>query len=605
MCAFYIEAECMMQQAISPLRNDRGSDCPTAGTVASGACAACRPSPGFIHLPHVPLLSVIALILLFAMHGIASAEGQDTASGSCKPGYGSNNPSSIIGSTHPIFRGNGVILGWALDPGDPSRAITIKFYAGAEQAKGGELMGEVETSFIDWGANWKNGVQGDHGFMFRIPDRWRDGAQRTLYAQPVTCDGHIAPPLTIAEGNSFSLPASSKPHQEPLIDTHCLDPSTRCSSIGDDYSAPNFPVPNGWSDGVNYFRSWGCKSSTKIDTIERLNILPLGTFGPHFQKDSLYVNWVDLYDDGMPIVYFTSVSKDHAPRWSLKKAIFDKTEQRWKIYSVLDSPESAGGLSSQDGHGRFVIMNDYSLPGWGPASPIPGSETKVPAVSDTSVSANRPIYPLIGKGPLGLTAMTTMLYPAQASGGVEGRTCIHMNPKLLDYDAQGVPHTIIANLWQNTPRGNACRLPPGAPIAQLPAPGNYLYRYASPELGWQLDLKAGLVSDTIHQSTNNQYELTFKLLAGTGHKLILGTYDGLVEMIDIGRPKSDNTQILLDCKSSGSHFAEATGREDAFFFLATRADIATERAQYHLAPDVFLTEIYYAYAKGAHANIAR
>jgi hypothetical protein len=551
----------------------------------------------FINL--LPLVSVIGLLLLLAMRSIAFAEERDIARENCKPRYGSDNPPSIIGYVRPISKGNGVLVGWALNQGDPSGAVTIKFYADAEEARGGTLMGEARTSFIDWSVNWKYGAQGNHGFAFRIPDRWRDGARRTLYAQPVTCDGTIAPPLTIAEGNSFSLPAASKPHQQSVMDTHCLDPSSRCPSLADDYLAPNFVVPDGWSDGVNYFRSWSCRSPTEINTIERLNIIPLGTSGPHFRKDSLYVNWVDLSNNGMPIVYFTAVGKDHFPKWSLKKAIFDSAVQRWQIYSVLDSPESEGGLSSQDGRGRYLVMNDYSLPGWGPSSPIPGSENKIPAVSNISGSANRPTYPLIGKGPLGLTAMTTMLYPAQTSGGVAGRTCIHMNPKLLDYDAQGVPHTLIANLWQNKSRGNACRLPPGAPIAQLPFPGNYLYRYAGQELGWQLDLSTGLVSDTLHPSAGNPYLLTPKLLAGTDHTLILATWDGLVEMINFSRSQSDNTQVLLDCKSSGVHFGEATGRKDAFLFLATPADIANERARYHLAGDVLPADIYYAYKKNA------
>jgi hypothetical protein len=499
----------------------------------------------------------------------------------------------LTGYMRKVFEGDGVAIGWALDRGDGARAVEVRFYIDGTAEDGGTLAGQTRATTIDRSINWKYHVEGDHGFAFRIPDRWRDGVRRRLFAQAVSCDGRLSPPFgVVGDDNAFTLSPASKTYTVPVTDTHCLAPQTRCPAVASNFLPPHFPAATGWSDGQNYFRKWGCRSEAGYNDIARLNIIPLGTFGPHFQKDSLDVDarFASPGRNGATL-YFTTAAKDQAPRWGLRKAIYSAAKDKWEIFSVLDNPDNAGGVSSWTGSGTDIIFNDYSLPGWGPASPLPGSQTKVPGVAEVSASPNRPVYPLVGSGPLGLSAMVDKLYPAETSAGVEGRTCVHMNPKLLDYDAQGVPHTLIANLWQKSPRGLACELP-GEGV-RLPAPGNYIYRYKGPGSGWQLDREAGLIADALHDDAHNQFMLTPKLFVGTAHTLVVATWDGLVETIDLGRPKSDATRPLLDCKASGAHFGEAAGGASGIYFLGAEADMSGAKRKYNLANDVFPSDIYY------------
>lgn len=503
----------------------------------------------------------------------------------------------LTGYRRRVFEGDGVAIGWALDRGEGARAVEVRFYVDAAAEDGGTLAGQTHASAIDRSINWKYNVEGDHGFAFRIPDRWRDGAKHRLFVQPVSCDGRLSPPLGVmGDDDGFTLSPATKTLNAPVTDAHCLAPQTRCPAVSPDFLAPRFPVATGWSDEQNYFRKWGCRSPAGYNDIARLNIIPLGTFGPHFQKDSLDVDALaePARRDGATL-YFTSAAKDEAPRWALRKAIYSAARDRWEIFSVLDNPDNAGGVSSWTGSGTNIIFNDYALPGWGPASPLPGSQTKVPGVAEVSASPSRPVYPLVGSGPLGLSAMVEKLYPAQTSANVEGRTCVHMNPKLLDYDAQGVPRTMIANLWQKAPRALACELPEEG--GRLPAPGNYLYRYKGSKLGWQLDRDAGLIADALHDDAHNQFMLTPKLWGGTAHTLVVATWDGLVETIELdrdpGRPRAEATKTLLDCKASGAHFGEAAGSASGVYFLGAEADLAGAKRKYDLGKDVFPSDIYY------------
>jgi hypothetical protein len=496
----------------------------------------------------------------------------------------------LTGYVRKVYEGDGVAIGWALDRGDSARSVEVKFYIDGAEDTGGLFAGKTLASTNEKSVNWKYGVGGDHGFAFRVPDAWRDGAQHRLYVQVVGCDGKLSSPLGPPGGVAFTLSPSTRPRETLVADTHCLDPQSRCPVASNEFLAPHFPQTRGWSDGTNYFSKWGCRSPTGYNNIARLNIIPLGTFGPHFQKDSLDVDAQPAAGQP-PTLYFTASVTNAAPRWGLRKAIYNAAKDKWEIFAVFDDPSNAGGVSSGAGSGKNIIFNDYSLPGWGPASPWPGSQTKVPGVANVSASPGRDVYPLIGAGPLGLTAMTNRVYPAVSSGGVEGRTCIHMNPKLLDYDKEGVAHTLIANLWQRSPRGDACQY--GDDGARLPAPGNYLYRYEGPKLGWQLDLKTGLVTDALHESAHNKFQLTPKLFGGTEHTLVVAAWDGIIETIDPGLSRSDNTQVLADCRMSHVHFGEAAGSAAGVYFLGGDLEIARDRLKYHLAEDVIPTDVYY------------
>ncbi len=486
-----------------------------------------------------------------------------------------------------LFPGDGVARGWAFDRSRSGQPVTVNFYIDAPAESGGVLAGDVKANLVDKSVNLTFKVDGDHDFAFRIPDRWRDGARHVLYAQALAPDGQVCRAAENARAGFALRPSAARAAQ--VIDGHCLDPQTRCK-----FTQPNSAAvaAAGWSDGRDYFDEFRCVSPVGYNAIARLNIMPLGSIGPHMQKDSLDYGGEH---DGAPIIYFSLEESDKSSNWSLKKAVFSAAEERWRIYSVLDNPGNSGGVSSESGMGRYVVMNDYSLPGWGPSSPIPGRENKIPAVADVSANPNLPSYPLTGAGPLGITAITNTIYPSTGGAGVARSTCIHMNPKLLDYDAAGAPHTLIANLWQNT-RSDACPLPPGAPAERLPHPGNYLYRYKGATQGWQLDLTRGLVTDSIHNETRNQFILTPKLLFGTNHTLIAASRDGMVYSFDPDRPNAD-AKVLADCRRGGVHFSEAAGTANGVFFLVVKEPIDAERRKYGLANDVYPADIYYLFKR--------
>jgi hypothetical protein len=509
----------------------------------------------------------------------------------------SKTNTTTIGYIRKVTPGDGVAQGWAFDKTAPASSTQVNFYLNNTASKGGILIGSVFTKTVDNQINWDYNISGDHGFTFSIPNNLRDGLSHKLFVQPVDAEGNVGKPINSANGISFKIGTNTLVGTTPVTDTSCLSPDSRCPSVGSDYLAPNYPSTSGWSDGQNYFSKWQCVSPSGFNYIARLNIIPLGTSGPTFQKDSLDTNWYYDQSNGNPILYFNTSDFSFNATWSIKKAIYDPAIGKWNIYSVFDNPTVRGGVSSPDGRAPYLVMNDYGQPGWGPISPVSGSQNKIPGVSDVSASQQIPSYPLIGSGPLGITAITHAVWPSTISGGPEGRTCIIMNPKLLDYDANGVPHTLIGNMWQNT-TSQACPLPLGAPIGRLPTAGNYLFRYQGPTLGWQLDLTIGKITDSLHSDPTNILKQTPKLMAGTAHTLVLGNWDGTIEMIDMDKPKTSDATMMLDCSASGIHFGEATGRLQGVLFQSVPADIVGGRTKYRLSTSVLPVDIYYAFTVG-------
>lgn len=502
---------------------------------------------------------------------------------------------ATIGYIIKVLNGNGVAQGWAFDRAASSTNIMVNFYLNNSAELGGTFIGSTKADTVNMGINWQYGIDGNHGFSFRIPDNLRDGQPHALFVQPVGVNGRLGSLIHATTGLPFTVAASSTVGTAPVIDASCLDDTSRCPSVGSDYLAPNYSAAKGWSDGKNYFKEWQCTSTVGINNIARLNILPLGTIGPNTQKDSTFTSWYsDQSKTGVPAIYFVVASADKAPVWSMKKAIYSSTEGKWNIYSVLDSPTNSGGLSSQVGRGKYFVMNDYALPGFGPSSPVPGSQNKIPGVSNVNANPYSLSYPLVGSGPLGITAITNAVWTSTTSGGPQGRTCVHMNPKLMDYDANGSPQTLLVNMWQNK-TDQACPLPAGAPIAKLPYPGAYLYRYKGATLGWQLDLDKGLITDSLYDDTINKQLRRGNLLAWTDHTIVEATWDGVVYTNDLGKPKGESTEVLLDCKASGMHFGEGSGRREALFFLGVKPDIAGERAKYGLSNSVLPGDIYFAF----------
>lgn len=251
-----------------------------------------------------------------------------------------------------------------------------------------------------------------------------------------------------------------------------------------------FGVYPGWAtDNNNYFSEWNCTSPSGIDTIRRLNIAPLGQHPKQINKDSIFINNVD-FAGGNPVLNFTIGDPKAKSVFVMAKAEFDGAN--WRASIVKTHLTNPGGVSSFDGTQSDYIMNEYFINGWGPTANKPGSKSKIPGVSEIS-SPNVESYPLVGTGPLGLTTIRDLVQGNPMNTNLD--SCIHMNPTLYDYDSQGVPRKMAADLWASV--DGKTRVPCKLPTGQvLPKPSFYIYHYEGPVLGWQLKPELGPLDPT-------------------------------------------------------------------------------------------------------------
>ena len=199
----------------------------------------------------------------------------------------------------------------------------------------------------------------------------------------------------------------------------------------------------------------------------------------------------DPWSSENPILYFTwgnHKPSSTQPVFTMAYAKFDGTN--WTVVNYLDDQLPNGGVSSHDGSLSDFVFNEYFTSGWGPFANKPGAQSKIPGVANERGQffgpyANRLTigYPLIGRGPLGLTSIET---PVQNQlPDINTRTCLHMNPTMFT-DASRRP-SMAVYLFTNGPppsRRSGCTLPDGRKIG----PANYIYRYQGLHLGWQLDI---------------------------------------------------------------------------------------------------------------------
>lgn len=480
-----------------------------------------------------------------------------------------------IGYITEISPADGVVRGFAVDLDQPETTLTIEVFADALDASG-HLVASAPAAMPSPQLLYDTGVRAPHGFAVTLPAELHGEQARALFVRAVRPDGTSFAVRGVGTDYATILPRRPA---SVAADATCLDPNTTCATSADDL--PTYTP--GWSDGRNYFNEWQCASTTGINTIARLQIAPIGTHGTQLQKDSLYVNGVDSLM-GNPVVYFTNSRYNTSSTvYSLKKAAFDGAG--WRIFDVLDTPSSKGGVSSQDGRGVNIIMNDYAQPGWGPTSPLPGESTLVPAVEDIPSNPEGTSYALWGHGPRGLTMMRNMLGNTTTSGGPEGRTCIHMNPKLFDYDANGVPHSMLAYLWQDRV-DQPCNLPEGG---RLPKAAYYIYRH-DPTRGWQLDLEAGPISQDVRQ------DQAVKLMMGHERTFIAGNWQGQITTLNLDDPAPRQRQTILDCGLSGAQFGEATGNEQFIWFMANPPGATKINPSGN--DDVWVGDIYFAFKNG-------
>lgn len=544
------------------------------------------------------LVAVVCGIWVVCFQGVAEAESATlgAALSSQQPvASPSAEPPRVIGWISSVSSSDGVISGWAADTQNPQKALTISFYADAPKAQGGTLMGTAVAGAASFPAMYMRGIPGSHGFIFPIPAAFKNNQTRKFYA--VASDGQSSVSQALSGSvNSFNL-RSIAPTTTVTDSSSCLSPQSACASLAFDYGVPNFQSATAWGDGHDYFKDWGCTSSVGLNRIVRLNIIPYGNLNGtkyhdiNFQKDSLLVNLVDQMF-GSPIVYFTSSRYNtYSSVYSLKKAAY-RANGNWQIFDMLDYPSNSGGFSSLDGRYPSFIMNDYSQPGWGPTSPNPGSRNYVPGVANTSVNPENNSFPLIGTGLYGLTTIANLMQgPGVRDGGVGGRTCLQMNPKLFDYNSSGVPQSMTAYLFQQATTGEPlpCLLPDGS---ALPSVGYYVYHYQG-AAGWQLDKNFGPV-----ESDPNP-DQAMKLESGANnHTFIAGNWSGEITTINLDNPPPRTKAVILSChasvRGSTAKFGEATGNASQIWFLAIPPG-----APLTYGNGVFTGDIYYAYSTSA------
>lgn len=555
-----------------------------------------------MNIRHSSLRPVLVTVVVLALAGSSTAK---------LIGWVTGVPTS--GSTrHLNLTLDGAIQGWVTNTSfwpnaignDTVPVLSVTFYGN------GRLLGSTVAGNLFYNDN--NAVPGapntfPAAFTLFIHDSLLDGTtvQLTMMVQEA---GGMKQQWTLGNANvTVSLTPRTSPYM-PRTDTSCLG-TAMCASKGDalSYGSPWYEVSQGFSNDFNgsLFEAWNCSSPVGFNHIERLNIIPYepldagGRFHhPGFSKDSLHLS-EDDFDKG-PVIQFSASRSGHpygrtASVWSLKKAKFDTTIDRWQIFDQLDNPSCSYGLSSEAGtDGVNTIMNDGNALAWGPSATVSGSDSKclIPHVSNISVNSDGPpSFPLVGKGPLGISTIQALRQPS--GKGVSGH-CIHMNPKLGDFSPSGVPGSMWAYLWSNKP-DQGCLLPDGRTL-----PAGY-YRYIpDKDMGWQLDLEFGPA--TVNQT---RCQAMKKAWGSPSDLYVYSCWDtspgdvapSTVYMLNTSWPQPRHGHPLLSCyglPSDHVHLGEATGNATHLYFLVTR-DSQVQRASH--TGEMFEKDIYFASIK--------
>ncbi len=89
----------------------------------------------------------------------------------------------ILGWISEVSAADGVISGWAADGENPDVGLTVSFYSDAPPAEGGVLMGRVMANAINYAPAYMHGLSASHGFVFSIPENFKNGTTRRFFVQ--------------------------------------------------------------------------------------------------------------------------------------------------------------------------------------------------------------------------------------------------------------------------------------------------------------------------------------------------------------------------------------------------------------------------------------
>lgn len=76
---------------------------------------------------------------------------------------------------------SGNAIGWTYDPDEPSLPIHAVFYLDGDGINGGKQIGEMNANSPRSDVNSSLNISGNHGFVWPIPQQYKDGKQHTLY----------------------------------------------------------------------------------------------------------------------------------------------------------------------------------------------------------------------------------------------------------------------------------------------------------------------------------------------------------------------------------------------------------------------------------------
>jgi hypothetical protein len=134
----------------------------------------------------------------------------------------------------------GLVAGYAADDQDLTNQLVVKFYVDGD-ATTGELAGETVADK----SGFDDGKTGNHAFSFSLPDSFRNGVERTIYAY-----GEVAGQLTELASSGLAYTAYSQnaagraffmSDVKPAMDSAC----SNCHSISYDqqWSSLILPAP--------------------------------------------------------------------------------------------------------------------------------------------------------------------------------------------------------------------------------------------------------------------------------------------------------------------------------------------------------------------------
>lgn len=152
---------------------------------------------------------------------------------------------------------DGIISGWALDKDRPSESIDVQIYFDGP-AGSGTFIASVNANLYRPDVNQAEGVTGNHGYNFPVPDRYKDGQTHTVWVYGIDRDD----PSGNSNRQLFGVPKSfrfDKPitNEAPIISS--CNPRSSTIRLGEratisyqitDPEGDPFTVEVDWGDGT-------------------------------------------------------------------------------------------------------------------------------------------------------------------------------------------------------------------------------------------------------------------------------------------------------------------------------------------------------------------